>query len=170
MYNMTSKGQVETLTSGQGHDLTQTYHDAYHSIRLDKTSQSNLFWSLYLVSIKSYCEEIVGNLWWRHATSTAHRRGQRCTYQLKWLANTTFYMFWLLRMVMTQTKMKWNFSHWLIMGRSQNRPDLRSKIKKIRDKYFVYLWPKVSSILWPPHYKSMGYISFKLGLRHNRPK
>ena len=46
---MTSKGQVETLTFGQGHDLTQTYHDAYQSIRLDQTNTSNLFWSLYLV-------------------------------------------------------------------------------------------------------------------------
>ena len=46
------KGQVESLTSGQGHDLTQTYHDAYYSICLDKTNQSNLFWSLYVVSIK----------------------------------------------------------------------------------------------------------------------
>ena len=43
-------------------DLTQTYHDAYHSIRLDKTNPPNLFWILYLVSIKSYCEETVGDL------------------------------------------------------------------------------------------------------------
>ena len=40
---MTSKGQVETLTSGQGHDLTQTYHDAYHSICLDKKTRQTCF-------------------------------------------------------------------------------------------------------------------------------
>ena len=125
IHNMTSKGQVEALTSGQGHDLTQTYHDAYHSIRLDETNPSNLFRSLYLVSIKSYCEETVGDLWWRHGTSTAHCRGQRCTYQLKWLVNTTFCMFWLLRVVLTQTKMELNLSHWLITGRSQKMSNPR---------------------------------------------
>ena len=31
----------------------------------------------------------------------------------------------------------WNFSHWLIMGRSWNWPDLRSQISKIRDIHFV---------------------------------
>ena len=69
--------QVKVMTWGQ------TYHDAYQSIRLDETTNtSNLFWSLYLVSIKSYCDETVGDLWWHHATSTAHCRGQRCTCQL----------------------------------------------------------------------------------------
>ena len=40
---MTSKGQVENLTSGQGHDLTQTYLDAYHSICLNKTTCQTCF-------------------------------------------------------------------------------------------------------------------------------
>ena len=41
IYNMTSKGQVETLTSGQGHDLTQTYNDAYHSfVSIRQTRQT----------------------------------------------------------------------------------------------------------------------------------
>ena len=30
MYGMTSKGQFENLTSGQGHDLTEIGHVAYH--------------------------------------------------------------------------------------------------------------------------------------------
>ena len=46
---MTSKDQFENLTSGQGHDLTQTYHDAYQSIRLDKRNPSNLF-EAYILS------------------------------------------------------------------------------------------------------------------------
>ena len=35
---------------------------------------------------------------------------------------------------------------------------------------FLYLWPKVRSILWHPHYKSMGEISFHFGSRQNHPK
>ena len=43
VYNMTSKGQIKTLTLGQGHGLTQTYHDAYHSIRLDRQTRQICF-------------------------------------------------------------------------------------------------------------------------------
>ena len=35
IYKMTWKGQIENLTSGQGHDLTRKGNDAYQSIRLD---------------------------------------------------------------------------------------------------------------------------------------
>ena len=59
---MTLKGQVENLTSGQGHDLTRIGHVAYQSIRLVETNTLNLFWSLHLVSIKSYCQKTVGDL------------------------------------------------------------------------------------------------------------
>ena len=62
IYKMTSKGQLENLTSGQGHDLTQIGHVAYQSIRLDETNTMNLSWSLYLVPIKSYCPKTVGDL------------------------------------------------------------------------------------------------------------
>ena len=54
IYNMTSKGQVENLTSGQGHDLTEIGHVAYHSIRIDETNTINVERSLYLYSISSY--------------------------------------------------------------------------------------------------------------------
>ena len=59
MYNMTSKEQVEILTSGQGHDLTQTYHDAYHSIRLDKTSPSNFFEACILSQSKDIARKLL---------------------------------------------------------------------------------------------------------------
>ena len=136
IYKMTSKVKVENLNSGQGHDLTQTWYATYHSIRLDRTNTSNLFWSLYLVSIKNNCDNI-GDLWWSHATSNAHCRGHRCICQLRWLVNTTFCMFWLLRMILTQIRMKWNISHLFITVRSQNWPDLRTKIWKIRDIHFA---------------------------------
>ena len=48
MYNMTSKGQVEHLTSGQGHDLTEIGHIAYHSIHIDETNTMNVTRRLYL--------------------------------------------------------------------------------------------------------------------------
>ena len=62
MYNMTSKGQVEHLTSGQGHDLTEIGHVAYHSIRIDETNTMNVTRRLYLFSIRSYCRKTVGAL------------------------------------------------------------------------------------------------------------
>ena len=34
IYNMTSTGQMQDMTSGQGHDLTQKGHVAYQSIRI----------------------------------------------------------------------------------------------------------------------------------------
>ena len=57
VYNMTSKGQVQKmtsglghdltsgqghgLTSGQGHDMTKIGHVAYHSIRIDETGDKH---------------------------------------------------------------------------------------------------------------------------------
>ena len=62
MYKMTSKGQVEHSASGQGHDLTEIGHVAYHSIRIDETNTINVERSLYLYSIKSYWRKTVGDL------------------------------------------------------------------------------------------------------------
>ena len=54
IYSLTSKGHFENLTSGQGHDLTEIGHAAYHSIRIDETNTINVERSLYLYSISSY--------------------------------------------------------------------------------------------------------------------
>ena len=59
MYNMTSKDQVEHLTSGQGHDLTEIGHVAYHSIHIDETNTMDVTRRLYLFSIRSYCRKNV---------------------------------------------------------------------------------------------------------------
>ena len=43
MYNMTSKGQFENLTSGQGHqghEMSEIGHVAYQSMRMDETYTS----------------------------------------------------------------------------------------------------------------------------------
>ena len=53
------KAKLKVLTPGQGHDLTQTYHVTCNSIRLDKINPTKLFWSLYLVLIKSYYEKLL---------------------------------------------------------------------------------------------------------------
>ena len=53
-YSLTSKGQFENLTSGQGHDLAQIGHIIYHSIRFDKINTMAAVWNLYLNPIKSY--------------------------------------------------------------------------------------------------------------------
>ena len=51
IYKMTSKGQMQNLTSVEGHDLTQIGHAAYQLISLDEINTMNLSWSLYLASI-----------------------------------------------------------------------------------------------------------------------
>ena len=63
IYSLTSKGHFENLTSGQGHDLTEIGHAAYHSIRIDETNTINVEWSLYLYSITSKCRKTAGDLW-----------------------------------------------------------------------------------------------------------
>ena len=68
IYNLTSKGQIWNLTSGQGHDLTQIGHIAYHSIRIDETNTMDFVRRLYLFSIKSYCSKTVGDLRWPRMT------------------------------------------------------------------------------------------------------
>ena len=45
-YNLTLKGQLENLTSGQGHDLTGKGHVAYQSIRIVELNTSKAFSSL----------------------------------------------------------------------------------------------------------------------------
>ena len=51
IYFLTSKGQVENLTSGQGQGQG---HVAHHMKRLDEANTMVLFISRYLYSIKSY--------------------------------------------------------------------------------------------------------------------
>ena len=46
-------------------------------------------------------------------------------------------MFWLLEMVLTQIKMKWNLSRSLIMGRSYNCPSVWSDIKNLTKTFFI---------------------------------
>ena len=53
-YNLTLKGHVENLTSGQGHDLIRNGHAAYQSFHCVSLNTSMVFSSLKLVSIKSY--------------------------------------------------------------------------------------------------------------------
>ena len=63
-----------SMTSGQGHDLTQTGHATCRSVCLDARNTVNLFWSLYHAPIKSYCSNTVFDLWWRHVTSGVQKR------------------------------------------------------------------------------------------------
>ena len=45
-YNLTLKCNIETLTSGQGHDLIRKGHAAYQSIRMVNLNASMVFSSL----------------------------------------------------------------------------------------------------------------------------
>ena len=45
-YNLTLKGKLENLTSGQGHDLTGKGHVAYQSIRNVEPNTSQAFAAL----------------------------------------------------------------------------------------------------------------------------
>ena len=61
MYSMTSKGQFENLTSGQGHDLSLIGHVAYQSICVLKINTMDLISNLY-VSIKILSQVIAKKL------------------------------------------------------------------------------------------------------------
>ena len=134
-YKLTSKGHFQNLTSGQDHDLNKIF--ACQSIRLDKTNTLHLRSSLYLAPLKSYCPRTVGDLWWRHVTYNAHWSGHWCISRHLCSANTYMNMFRLLRIVFTRNRVNWNLSHWLIMGKLQNWPDLRSQVYKFQDISFV---------------------------------
>ena len=62
IYMMTLKGQFQNLTSGQGHMVTQVGHIAYESMRLDETNTLVPFSRFYLISIKSYWQQTIGDL------------------------------------------------------------------------------------------------------------
>ena len=47
------------MTSGQGHDLTQTYHIAYHLIRLDKTNHQTCFEASILSQSKVFARKLL---------------------------------------------------------------------------------------------------------------
>ena len=61
--------------------------------------------------------------------------GAKFLWNLQWWAYWTCSWAYLLKIM--PFKGIWNFSHWLIMGRSWNWPDLRSQISKIPNIHFV---------------------------------
>ena len=113
------RAQRSTYSSGQGHDLTQTGHVWYRSIRLDEKNTMNLFWSLYLVPMNNYCSKTVFDLWWRHVTSEAQTHviwtiGVKIHIGRQHLPTTErFRVYWLK---VTAIGGFWIFPHWLIMG------------------------------------------------------
>ena len=61
--------------------------------------------------------------------------GAKFQWNRQWWAYWTCSWAYLLKIM--PFKGLWNFSHWLIMGRSWNWPDLRSQISKIQNIHFV---------------------------------
>ena len=59
---VTSPGQFENLTSGQGQVVTQVGHVAYWETRLDETNTMASVSLLYLQYIASYCQISDGDL------------------------------------------------------------------------------------------------------------
>ena len=72
-YNLTLKDHFENLTSGQGHDLIGKDHVAYRLIRMVSLNTSMVFSSLWMVSIKSYCQKTAGDLSWPEMTLASWR-------------------------------------------------------------------------------------------------
>ena len=73
IYNVTLKGHVENLTSGQGHHLIRKGHVVYQSIRKISLNTYMVFSLLQLFSIKSYCLRIAGDLPWPFMTLATWR-------------------------------------------------------------------------------------------------
>ena len=69
-YNLTLKGHLENLTSGQGHDLTRKGHVAYQLIRIVDLNTSEVFSSLPIICAyqkllaKSLCNHLEGRRYW----------------------------------------------------------------------------------------------------------
>ena len=78
IYDLTSKGQGQNLTSGQGHVIIELGHVAYQSMRLDETNTRKPFPTFYLCSIKSYWQKKLfvasNDLWWPFKRLLAKKR------------------------------------------------------------------------------------------------
>ena len=118
--------------------VTGKGHVAYQLIRIVELNTSDLFSSLWHVSIKSYSQKTAGDRSWPEMTSGAHRgvTGAFFLFSVSCLPmNRCLRAFWT---IFVQKRRISIFSHWLIMERSQNWPDLRSQISKIRDIHFIH--------------------------------
>ena len=82
-YTVTSKGQLNFLTSGQGQKVTQLGHVAYHLMHLDKGNILKPAPRLYLISIKSYKEKRTLTSWRHYLTSNNLAQMQSCTEVIK---------------------------------------------------------------------------------------
>ena len=125
MYSMTLKGQGQNLTSRQGHVVTQVGHIVYVSMRLDERNTMRPLSRLYLFRIKSYLQKMVGELRWPQMTFGGSPMKivswiiteDRTQHHSQWME-----MFWCEKEVVEILPIALN------MGRSQNWPDLRSRI------------------------------------------
>ena len=109
-----------------GHDLTQTCHDEWHSIRLDKLSPSNWFWSLHFVSnVFARKLLVIYDDVTRPPLLVAKAIGAPVNFPV--LITTTFCAFWLLRTALTHQNGT-KFLPLTYHGRSHNWSDFMSKI------------------------------------------
>ena len=106
-YNLTLKGHFENLTSGQGHDLIEKGHVAYHSIRIVGFNTFMVLLLLYLVSIKSYCRKTAGDLSWPEMTLFTWWHDEDSLVAIFWFRVSILPVNWCLkvfRMVFVQKR------------------------------------------------------------------
>ena len=141
--NLTLKGHVENLASGQGHDLILKGHVAYHSIRIVGLNTSiiyGVFIALAGLYQKLYPKKTAGDLLWPEITLATWRGVTGHNIPTQVVKSTCNPMFESVCIVFVQKRRLSFFSHWLIywlIERSQNWPDLRSPISKFRDTSFI---------------------------------
>ena len=126
MYTMTAQTSwIWNLTSGQGHDLTQIDHDAYHSIRIDERKAIGAV--LKPVS-RFYQKLLAKNEWWPLVTSYGHSWPFEDSPRVFWISNLKYdtnshNAARIERICWQLVGGTWHFSRWLIMGRSEKWPD-----------------------------------------------
>ena len=131
MYNMTSKGQFENLTSGQGHRRSWNVRNRSCCISIDAHGRDkhisacftplSSFWRPQL--IKNHKRPVVTSDDLAEVTDEKLYLGHH-----KWPLKVWFWKNWTDPMRFGEDRSNSIFSHWLVMVSARNWPDLRSPI------------------------------------------
>ena len=134
---MTLKGQGQSLTSGQVRPRSRDDRHGSYCISLDLPGQDERT-DTNPTSLSLFDQKLLANDgWWPRVTSNDLSRGRQCNF-LRELSTTVLYDMITLKYAWAKVNItELIFFPLTYMGRSQNWPDLRSPISKIRDINFV---------------------------------
>ena len=135
---MTLKGQGQSLTSGQVRPRSRNDRNGSYCTPLDSPGQDERT-DTNLTSLSLFDQKLLTNdVWWPRVISNDLSRRRQCKFVLE-LSTTVLYVIIPRKYACDKVNITELIfcPNWLIMGRSQKWPDLRSPISKIRDIRFV---------------------------------